>query len=319
MKISGLPPNGMIPNNWESSRTYLYVRSRQLEGTYPGSHSTGVWISTVMRVGKGWGIVEEKDWPYSGKAEHWPPAEPPGMDQKAKAFRFLAYERARSVEDCLCFLAAEIPAVVAFEIDDSWYKSQNGVIPLPIGLPVTASHAVLLIGYDREVKRFKFLNSWGAKWGDSGFGYLPFDYFSSRFLEGWAILSPCMMPLPIIPGGIELRTWGIDDPLGGIFHGIEILDVANNEIIGWAFAVMRGSFLDVEEIFVRPKWRRSGYASQLTSKLKLLANQLDRKLRAWIPHSDYGRENIPAVRAILKQLNLGVIRSSVRWAAAVGR
>jgi GNAT superfamily N-acetyltransferase len=308
----------VLPSGWVTSPQYIYVRGRQLEGTYPGLPSTGVWISSGLRVAKGWGNIEEADWPYDGTAEQWPPNEPPGIDQKAKKFRISAYERARSVEDCLYFLVSKLEVTAAFQIDNSWYKAQNGVIPLPGGKSVTASHTVLLCGYDKNAKRFKFLNSWGDRWGDSGYGYLPFEYFSSRFLEGWVILST-FKKRPTIPSGLVLRTWAIKDPLGGVFHGIEIWDITNDEILGWAFAVERDSFLDVEEIFVRPKWRRRGHASQLISELKLLVNRLNHKPRAWIPHSDYGTDNIPAVRAVLKQLSLGVIRSSVRWAAAVGR
>ena len=102
---------------------------------------------------------------------------------------------------------------------------------------------------------------------------------------------------------------------------MEIFDGTADEIIGWAFAVERQTlaFLDIEELFVRPDWRRHGYASQLTSELMRLAERRGRKLRAWIPHSDYGTQNIASVRAIMRKLRLGVIRSSVRWAAAVAR
>ena len=135
-----------------------------------------------------------------------------------------------------------------------------------------------------------------------------------------------MIPAFVLPSvaysdTTTLKTWGIDDPHGGILHGIEIFDSAADEVIGWAFAVERQelAFLDLEELFVRPNWRRRGYASRLASELLQLADCRGHKLRAWIPHSDYGTENIAAVRAVMKKLDLGVIRSSVRWAAAAAR
>ncbi len=38
-----------FPN--QMGRLYGFVRSRQLEGTYPGDPATGVWVTTTLRVG----------------------------------------------------------------------------------------------------------------------------------------------------------------------------------------------------------------------------------------------------------------------------
>lgn len=37
-------------------------------------------------------------------------------------------------------------------------------------------HAVLLVGYDRKEGYFKFQNSWGTSWGDSGYFYTSFEF-----------------------------------------------------------------------------------------------------------------------------------------------
>jgi hypothetical protein len=37
------------------SRLYGFVRSRQLDGTFPGDAGTGVWPITACRTERGWG------------------------------------------------------------------------------------------------------------------------------------------------------------------------------------------------------------------------------------------------------------------------
>ena len=302
----------MIP-----SPQYNFVRSRQLEGTFPGSAAIGTWISTSMRVMKGWGILDESLWPYDGDASHWPPAEPEGVDLQAKAHRILAYQRASTVEECRILLASNKPVIVAFEIDNSWFKAPNGFISKPDNQPIIGLHAVLLAGYDDGAQHFIIRNSWGATWGDAGYGYLPYNYFPERFLEGWAVTDVGIPPLPRNSSQIHIYTWGIKDLFGDILHAAEIVDCLQDEMIAWGFAIQGESpFLELEELFVRPNWRMRGYASQLTTEFLRLGARLGKQIRAWIPHSDIGELNQPALNAVFRRLGLSCNPSPVRWAAA---
>jgi len=38
------------------------------------------------------------------------------------------------------------------------------------------SHSILIVGYDRDKKFFKFKNSWSYQWGKDGYGFMPFDF-----------------------------------------------------------------------------------------------------------------------------------------------
>jgi GNAT superfamily N-acetyltransferase len=296
---------------------YGYVRSRQLEGTYPGDAKTGTWISTSMRVGKGWGTPEEADWPYDGDASHWPPMEPPGVDLKAKPGRIFTYERVRFIDDARRMLAAGYAVVAAFEIDDSWYDTSHGVIAMPRSQPIVASHAVVIHGYDDVTRQFTFANSWGASWGRDGRGTLPYEYFELRILESWAVVD-LHIPRPrTVAGDFKVLTWGLPDVLGGVFHGVEIIDESADEMLAWAFAVERENFLDIEELYVRPAWRRRGHARELTNELAELARTLGRELRAWIPHSDAGAADLDAATVCVRRLGLTVSQSPVPWAGAL--
>lgn len=37
-------------------------------------------------------------------------------------------------------------------------------------------HALCLMGYDDGKRAFKFINSWGTRWGDRGYGWLTYDF-----------------------------------------------------------------------------------------------------------------------------------------------
>ncbi len=70
-----------------------------------------------------------------------------------------------------------------------WYLGLSRDVPTVIDIPSSADlvnlsdlnkpgyrHAVTLVGYDDEKMRFKFINSWGEGWGESGFGYLTYGF-----------------------------------------------------------------------------------------------------------------------------------------------
>jgi C1A family cysteine protease len=64
--------------------------------------------------------------------------------------------------------------------------AKSGLIPFPTKKePIIGAHAIVIVGYDDEKHMFKFVNSWGNKWGDKGFGYLSYDYFTKYGNDAW--------------------------------------------------------------------------------------------------------------------------------------
>jgi len=70
----------------------------------------------------------------------------------------------------------------AFGIDcfpelQSGAVAKTGIVPLPRpGEQPIGGHALLMVGCNINTRLFKFRNSWSTRWGDNGYGYLPFDY-----------------------------------------------------------------------------------------------------------------------------------------------
>lgn len=66
--------------------------------------------------------------------------------------------------------------------------NNNGWTTSPVVQPsnedqVKWQHAIYLVGYDDKTRLFTFINSWGNKWGDGGFGKLPYSYISSGYVS----------------------------------------------------------------------------------------------------------------------------------------
>jgi len=307
-------------NFWFSPR-YIYHRCRQLEGTLPQGPQVGAWITTGMRVSKGWGLVPESAWPYRPcPAKDWPPQEPPGIDKLAKKTRAVAYQRVRGSNECKSAIAQGYFVVACFQITNQWFSAINGIIELPsIDNQITKKgHVVFLYGYDNNKGVFYFQNSWGKKWGISGRGSLPYAYFDNYILESWLIndlhKGP-RKPPDATRAGLWLFEMISKDPFGGILHVSELYDTKEDEYIGWAFAVCRGGFLDVEELYVKPAFRGSGKGNTLAEALDGLRDRVRLPLRLWITHADVSQENLIRVGKIAKHLSLTLVLSGVRWAS----
>jgi C1A family cysteine protease len=82
------------------------------------------------------------------------------------------------------WLASNGPLLAALNVDASWddAASNGGKIDTFQPSTVRGGHAICIVGY-RTDGRFIVRNSWGATWGDQGFGYLHPDYIQAAFYD----------------------------------------------------------------------------------------------------------------------------------------
>lgn len=292
---------------------YGYVRSRQLEGTFPGDPTTGTWMITAMRVLRGWGAPLESDWPYDGNADHWPPPEPEGMDLLAKSRRIFAYQRVRNINDACRLLASGTAVTIALEISNEWHTTKDGDI-LNISDPRIGSHAVALIDYSIPEQIFKFRNSWGESWGDAGDGKFSFEYFEKHIIESWTDAMPEIICTTSREPGVTCATWGNESILGHKLHGIEFFNDRGESNIAWSFLVENENFLDIEELFVRPEYRNQKFGSKMINEINLLSIKLNIPLRLIVSYCDEPKLRSDKYKSILNKLNLKLYRSNIRWA-----
>ncbi|MCA9043764.1 MAG: GNAT family N-acetyltransferase, partial [Planctomycetaceae bacterium] len=267
------------------SGTYVYVRGRQLEGTYSDDPSIGMWGISACRVVRGWGNAPRDLFPVP---ETWPPEEPEGLDEAAKENRVLTYQRVRCAGEAIKLLSTPNAVSASFEITKQWFDAPGGVVTVPeANEEIIGAHAVAIVGFRPEDETFQFVNSWGTEWGDFGFGYLPLQYFDRHFQESWVIRGIHDV-IPVTDrSATQLVEWGLPDAItDSLTHLVEMYDPRYDERMGWAIAVERSGFLEIEDLFVKPQYRQQGIGSRFCSALAQRGRSLGMPLRLWISHAD---------------------------------
>ena len=86
-----------------------------------------------------------------------------------------------------------LPVVFGFSVYEhvmSEEVGRNGILRVPDeGERMMGGHAILAVGYDEAAQTILFRNSWGAPWGQAGYGTMPYEYFTALGLarDFWAV------------------------------------------------------------------------------------------------------------------------------------
>lgn len=193
----------------DASRLFLYKVTRnlaQLQG------DSGAYIRSTMGALVMFGVPPEKYWPYTDKD--------PGFDHEPSAFcysfahnyrgiRYFRHDPAdlskvEVLESVRRALAAGVPSMFGFTVYSSISQAQaDGGIPFPsTNDRVMGGHAVVAVGYDDKVEvrnadgdsptegALLIRNSWGERWGDKGYGWLPYEYVLKELaVDFWSMLK----------------------------------------------------------------------------------------------------------------------------------
>ena len=172
------------------SRLFIYYNTRVLEGNE--DRDSGATLRNSVKAINKVGVCEEENWPYIISKFTNKPAD--NCYKIAKTNKALKYERLiRSLYDFKSCLAAGFPFVCGFAVYESFESrevAKTGIMPMPEkSEKFYGGHAIIVMGYDDSTQRFIVRNSWGTKWGDKGYFYMPYDYLLDRNLSDdfWVI------------------------------------------------------------------------------------------------------------------------------------
>jgi C1A family cysteine protease len=186
----------------DGSRLFVYKTARNL---LHWTGDTGAFIRTAMGALVLFGVPPEEHWPYDlARFDDEPPAFCYAYAQDFKAIHYLRLDPPGTSADAVVhevktYLSNNYPVMFGFTVYSSIAQADDdGRIPMPsAGDKMRGGHAVMAVGYDDTVTirntssrapvkgAFKIRNSWGTRWGQSGYGWLPYEYAASGLAKDW--------------------------------------------------------------------------------------------------------------------------------------
>lgn len=187
----------------DGSRLFLYKATRNL---LHWTGDTGAFLRTTMGALVLFGIPPEEYWPYVvADYEKEPTA---FCYAYAQNYQTISYYRldppgtttATLLNQIKTNLSGGLPSMFGFTVYNSISQADTtGKIPYPTkGDKISGGHAIMAVGYDENMKikntnpggvetkgALLIRNSWGTGWGDSGYGWLPFEYVLKGLATDW--------------------------------------------------------------------------------------------------------------------------------------
>lgn len=186
----------------DASRLFLYKATRDLMGEKGDS---GADLRTTMKAMVLFGAPPEAHWPYDIKDfDNEPPAFCYAFAQNYKAVRYYRLDPsgtsgAQLLKSAKTNLAAGLPSMFGFTVYSSMPGPGEGTGNIPFPEPgdtVEGGHAIVAVGYDdghkigKEKGALLIRNSWGSRWGENGYGWLPYAYVESGLaVDFWSLVQ----------------------------------------------------------------------------------------------------------------------------------
>jgi C1A family cysteine protease len=168
------------------SVAYLYAMCKQYDGI---QDQPGTYPRVALKIMREYGVCTEQELPYSWlTSDRNVPAPPASLVPSADKYKIKTYAQVCGLGDktrdgavyaLKRAIFSEGVVLAALLVCSNFLNPKDGMIPLPGGR-VLGGHAVALVGYSEERQAFLLRNSWGEKWGDGGYAWLPYEWLTSK-------------------------------------------------------------------------------------------------------------------------------------------
>ena len=133
-----------------------------------------------MKAAAEFGVCTEDEWSYDTNL--WSKRPPRSAYSSAKKNRIQKYYRVHDFEDIKAAIACQNPVVLGLHIFESFERGEvnrTGRAPMPNfeKEKYLGGHAVVACGWDNRTSQVLIRNSWGTRYGEDGYVYVPYEYF----------------------------------------------------------------------------------------------------------------------------------------------
>jgi len=161
------------------SRLFVYYMARMMQGR---TGQVGTELGVTLQALKTHGVCIEQLWPFSHQRVNKEPVLT--AVQAAFQHRVMEYESV-DADNFNSLLDQEIPIIIGLRTGRK-FMSMGNTLSNQVYKPINMTdnrpahgHAVTIVGYDNELCGGSWIiaNSLGLKWGDKGFGIIPFGCY----------------------------------------------------------------------------------------------------------------------------------------------
>ena len=172
------------------SRLFIYYNERKLIGTT--QEDSGARIRDGIKALVNWGACDESIWRHDRNRFMEEP--PPEAYKDGEKRRIKEYRRVSDDLKCIKYaLTNRQPVIFGFSVYTSFESlrtTETGVVEMPWKFDsVIGGHCVVFCGHDDKTQMLKFRNSYGTKWGDKGYGYMPYEYVEAGLCADFWVVT----------------------------------------------------------------------------------------------------------------------------------
>ena len=174
------------------SRLFIYYYERMFIGTV--NYDSGAYIRDGIKACYTYGAPTENLWPYNISKFKMQPHKTAIVDALKR--KVTSYQRALDFNQVIDSITSGYPVTIGFNVYSSFDSpavAKTGFMPYPDVNKerLLGGHAVLLVGYNKDNNTFIARNSWGTRWGDNGYFYMPFEVIQNNRMSSdfWVIKS----------------------------------------------------------------------------------------------------------------------------------
>ncbi len=173
--------------DYDVSRLFVYYNARWRNGDQ--DKDDGSVIQLAMDGLREFGACAENRWPFEKPLL----LEKPNRSAYEEASKVKIKEMNQVPLDLNAWkqaIASGYPVVFGILLFESFDQcnQRGGVVPMPSPEDVSreshGGHAMTAVGYSDKERVFIVRNSWGDRWGDQGYCYMPYDYVINDKFNG---------------------------------------------------------------------------------------------------------------------------------------